>query len=108
ADWLDPVPSIAGLHLCALLRPEVSADLDRVLDRARESGVAAESLAAYCAGERPRAGLVLGYGAIRAEQVAEGLRLLGRCLESLAERKPGAAPVGQEGRSTSSRGPRFN
>jgi len=78
ARWLDPVPSAAGLHLCARLRPEVPVDPGRVLDRARQRGVAAESLAAYCAGQ-PQAGLVLGYGSIRTEHVAEGLRLLAAC-----------------------------
>ncbi|GAA3107168.1 PLP-dependent aminotransferase family protein [Streptosporangium carneum] len=78
ADWLDPVPSVAGLHLCALFRPDVSVDLDR----ARELGVAVESLAAYRADDATPSGLVIGYGAVRAEQVADGLRLLARCFES--------------------------
>ncbi|GAA3120928.1 hypothetical protein [Nonomuraea salmonea] len=39
-------------------------------------GLAVESLEAYC-GERPaQRGLVLGYGAIRTDAVAAGLRLL--------------------------------
>jgi GntR family transcriptional regulator/MocR family aminotransferase len=80
ADWLTPVPATAGLHLCARLNPGVPADLEKVQDRARRSGVAVETLAAYSAGEQPQAGLVLGYGSIPAERVAEGLRLLRRAL----------------------------
>jgi GntR family transcriptional regulator / MocR family aminotransferase len=81
ADWLTPVPSAAGLHLCARLKPGVSVDLANVLDRARAVGVAVESLAAYCASDRPQAGLVFGYGAIRAEQITEALQLLARCFQ---------------------------
>ncbi len=93
ADWLVPVPSAAGLHVCARLRPEVSVDLDAVLDRAREVGVVVESLAAYHVGDRPHAGLVLGYGAVRTERIAEGLRLLARCFAERAE--VAAVPVGE-------------
>ncbi|MCO5972328.1 PLP-dependent aminotransferase family protein [Actinoallomurus sp. WRP6H-15] len=77
ADWLTPVPSTAGLHLCARLRPGVRADLEQVHDRAGRLGVAVEPLAAYCA-DRPQPGLVLGYGMIPAERIGDGLRLLRR------------------------------
>ncbi|MER7213369.1 PLP-dependent aminotransferase family protein [Streptosporangium sp. NPDC000239] len=76
SDWFEPVPSAAGLHLCARLRPDVPVDLGRMSAEARASGVAVESLEAYCAEDRSRSGLVLGYGSIRAERVTEGLRLL--------------------------------
>jgi GntR family transcriptional regulator/MocR family aminotransferase len=78
APWLTPVPASAGLHVCARLRPGVPVDLDEVRVTALRSGVAVESLAAYCAEDRPQPGLVLGYGAIPTERVAEGLRLLHR------------------------------
>ncbi|WP_405804000.1 PLP-dependent aminotransferase family protein [Streptomyces sp. NBC_01187] len=78
ADWLDPVPSAAGLHLSARLRPDAAVDLAAVLDRAGASGIAVESLAAYTAGDRPQPGLALGYGAIATAHVTEGLELLAR------------------------------
>jgi GntR family transcriptional regulator/MocR family aminotransferase len=78
AAWLDPVPSAAGLHVCALLRTKASP----VVDRARALGVAVASLASYYASGPPRAGLVLGYGAIPTEHVAEGMRRLARCFTS--------------------------
>jgi GntR family transcriptional regulator/MocR family aminotransferase len=81
ADWLDPVPSSAGLHLCARLKPGTPVDLGMVRHKARELGVAVETLADYSAGDRPQAGLVLGYGAIRTERVPEGLRLLRSAFE---------------------------
>jgi GntR family transcriptional regulator/MocR family aminotransferase len=75
ATWLDPVPSAAGLHVCARLRPGAGVDIDGVLARAQAAGVAVESLAAYGG----PAGLVLGYGAVRTDAVAAGLRVLARC-----------------------------
>ncbi|MFF0577376.1 MocR-like pyridoxine biosynthesis transcription factor PdxR [Streptosporangium saharense] len=73
--WLDPVPSFAGLHLCVHLEEHA----EEVLERARLLGIAVEDLTAYHAEGEGRPGLVLGYGAIPAERVAEGLRLLRRC-----------------------------
>lgn len=75
AAWLDPVPSAAGLHLCARLRPGAPDIGERALDH----GVAVESLAKYCATDRVQPGLVLGYGSIPTEHIADGLRLLARC-----------------------------
>jgi GntR family transcriptional regulator/MocR family aminotransferase len=95
SDWLAPVPSTAGLHLCARLVPGVRVDISAVRDRARRRGVAVEDLAAYCAGE-PQAGLVLGYGLIPAERVTEGLRLVRRAFgeELTAGRGRPAGPSG--------------
>jgi GntR family transcriptional regulator/MocR family aminotransferase len=65
-----------GLHVCARPSPATPADLEKTIERARASGVAVENLAAYC-GERPtQQGLVIGYGAIPAEHVGEGLKRL--------------------------------
>ncbi|GAA3828319.1 PLP-dependent aminotransferase family protein [Sphaerisporangium flaviroseum] len=72
ADWLAPVPSVAGLHVCALVRPGASVDVGRWVDRALVAGVAVEDLARYGGPD----GLVLGYGAIRTADIADGLRLL--------------------------------
>ncbi|MDA0634979.1 PLP-dependent aminotransferase family protein [Nonomuraea sp. MCN248] len=67
-DRLRPVPSAAGLHLCARLAPGLSV-------RERD-GLRVERLEAYC-GETPaQLGLVIGYGAIHEEAVPAGLRLL--------------------------------
>ncbi|MFC4944121.1 PLP-dependent aminotransferase family protein [Pseudonocardia sp. GCM10023141] len=76
---LSPVPSAAGLHLCARLRPGVDVDLPRVVARAAEAGVGVESLADHCAATPPQEGLVLGYGAIDEDGVSEGLRRLAAC-----------------------------
>jgi GntR family transcriptional regulator/MocR family aminotransferase len=83
-EWLEPVPSAAGLHVAARLRPGASIDAARLVARARATGVAVESLSAYADGDDPRPGLALGYGAVRAADVPEGLRLLRRCFEAEA------------------------
>jgi GntR family transcriptional regulator/MocR family aminotransferase len=75
-DWLEPVPSAAGLHLCARLAPGAGVDLNRVTSRARGAGIAVDSLATYC-GEAPaQQGIVIGYGSIPPERIEPGLRLL--------------------------------
>ncbi|MBQ1066484.1 PLP-dependent aminotransferase family protein, partial [Micromonospora sp. D75] len=78
ADWLDPVPSTAGLHLCARLRPETGVDLPEVVARAAEAGVTVREIAGYRAGPPGPTGLVLGYGAVGTADVPDGLRLLAR------------------------------
>jgi GntR family transcriptional regulator/MocR family aminotransferase len=76
------VPSAAGLHVCALLRPGAAIDLEEVARRAEERGVAVRTLAGYCADEPPLQGLVIGYGAITRDRIPEGLRLLAECFRS--------------------------
>jgi hypothetical protein len=39
-------------------------------------------LSMFAVSEAPRAGIVLGYGAIRAEQIPEGLRRLRKCFDA--------------------------
>jgi GntR family transcriptional regulator/MocR family aminotransferase len=73
AGVLSVVPSAAGLHLATRLVAPV--DLDAVVARARTLGVDVPRLADYC-GERPQAGLVLGYGIIPAERIPEALHRL--------------------------------
>jgi GntR family transcriptional regulator / MocR family aminotransferase len=84
ADWLEPVPSAAGLHLCARLAPGAGVDLAAAAARAGEAGVAVHTLAGFrveagipaAAGGDARDGLVLGYGAVRPDRIMPGLRRL--------------------------------
>jgi GntR family transcriptional regulator/MocR family aminotransferase len=76
AAWLRPVPSAAGLHLCARLAPGAGVDLERVIARARDAGVGVDGLAAHCHEGPAQQGLVIGYGAIRPVLIDEGLRRL--------------------------------
>ncbi|MGY6651309.1 MocR-like pyridoxine biosynthesis transcription factor PdxR [Amycolatopsis sp. TRM77291] len=73
-DLLEVVPSSAGLHLCALLRPHSTVTVDGVVAEASRAGVAVESLATYGG---TRGGLVIGYGLVGSDRVDEGLARLG-------------------------------
>jgi len=76
---LRVVPSVADLHVTAEVAPGVSLDVDQFVRRAEARGIVVNTLADFSAEASPRAGLVLGYGAIPTENVDEGLRRLARC-----------------------------
>jgi len=78
AKWLAPVPSVTGMHLAATLRSR-SVKFERELaGRALAADVGFDRLSVYCT-TRPRAGIVLGYGAIAESNIDEGLRRLRHC-----------------------------
>ena len=70
---LTPVPSAGGLHLSALLvEREPSSDI-AITERVRELGVAILPLSRRFVDTPPRAGLMIGYGAISTDRIDEGL-----------------------------------
>jgi GntR family transcriptional regulator/MocR family aminotransferase len=79
--WLEVVPSVAGLHLFAQLRPEVPLRVSAVTDAAAAAGVGIQSVASFAtdaSSEQARRGFVLGYGAIDDDSIEAGLhRLVG-------------------------------
>jgi len=87
ARWLEPLPSIAGLHFATRLK--VHRDEDIVIARARAEGVRVNGLRPYYAGEPAMRGLALGYGEIRDASIEEGLRRLQRALAATASRRRG-------------------
>lgn len=72
ADWFDVVPSSAGLHLCARVRPHASVDVASVAAQARQAGIAVDELAGY----HGDPGLVFGYGGISHADIPAGLARL--------------------------------
>jgi GntR family transcriptional regulator/MocR family aminotransferase len=78
ARWLEPVASVAGLHLSAHLRPDAGVDAAAVVAHAGRAGIAVQALAEFCTAPPERDGLVIGYGSIRAGELPEALRLLAR------------------------------
>jgi GntR family transcriptional regulator/MocR family aminotransferase len=72
--WLDPIPSVAGLHVAAFAKPP--RDMDAVARRAREIGVGVYPLRPYYFGGTVKQGLLFGYGAIEEPEIAEGLSRL--------------------------------
>jgi GntR family transcriptional regulator / MocR family aminotransferase len=81
ARWLEPVPSVTGLHIAAMLRAGGVRREAELARRALAQGVGFDRLSVYCA-DRPQAGLVLGYGAIATDRIADALRRLLSCFES--------------------------
>ena len=79
AGALTVIPASAGLHLAVWLADR-ELDVAAICRDARGDGVAVQPLAPFYAG-RPRAGLVLGYGAIPRAAIAEGVRRLAACVQ---------------------------
>jgi GntR family transcriptional regulator/MocR family aminotransferase len=82
-ERLRLMPSSAGLHVCLDLPGCSPGAARRIRDAAAVSGVAIDTLDEYCT-EQPREGLVLGFGAIAAEQIPDGLRLLRAAVRRVA------------------------
>lgn len=76
AGWLEPVPSVAGLHVCARLASGARVDLADVVRRAAGAGVAVTELARFCGEEPAQRGLVIGYGAIPIDQIPHGMSMI--------------------------------
>jgi GntR family transcriptional regulator / MocR family aminotransferase len=81
SDHLEVVPSAAGLHVCALAPGLAVGTIAAVVRRASAAGVEALPLAMFAVDEPPRAGLVLGYGAIPTDRIEEGLSRLRSALD---------------------------
>nr|WP_230416614.1 PLP-dependent aminotransferase family protein [Micromonospora tarapacensis] len=89
AHLLEPLPSVAGLHMTAWLRtPMGPADGgDRAADqvvaaRCRRAGLGLYPVSDFGSSGTVQPGLVLGYGAIDLNRIDKGLDLLRRCLEA--------------------------
>jgi GntR family transcriptional regulator/MocR family aminotransferase len=81
ADHLEVVPSVAGLHVSALARTASVEQVEATARRAADVGVEVQRLASFALEAPARPGLVLGYGAIAAARIEEGLRRLRDCFE---------------------------
>ena len=74
--WLQPIPSIAGLHLSAYA--DASVDVAALVDLARRNEVGVLSLRPFHIGATSRQGLVFGYGAIDEAAIGEACARLKR------------------------------
>ena len=82
AEHLELIPSTTGLHLTTLAR-RMSADrIAEIARRAADRGVAVQVLSIFAVSAIPRAGVMLGYGAIPTADIEEGLHLLRACFDS--------------------------
>ena len=71
---LEVIPTMAGLHVTALLKSPI--DLDQLVKTAREQKVGIYNLREFYMGEEERPGLIFGYGAIDEPRIVEGLTRL--------------------------------
>jgi GntR family transcriptional regulator/MocR family aminotransferase len=79
AGRLEVIPSAAGLHVTALAPAAFPDEIAAVLQRASDAGVELHDLSRFSTDTPPRAGVVLGYGAIATAGIEEGLRRLRSC-----------------------------
>ena len=73
-EWLEPIPSIAGLHLSAFASP--AADVPALMDLARRHDVGMFALRGLYVGAAARQGFAFGYGAIAERAIAEAFARL--------------------------------
>ncbi|MBS0395639.1 MAG: PLP-dependent aminotransferase family protein, partial [Proteobacteria bacterium] len=73
AGQLEPLPSVAGLHVAARLLDHAETD---AIARARAAGVGLGALAPCYAGDRRQPGVLLGFGNVDERRIGEGLRRL--------------------------------
>jgi GntR family transcriptional regulator/MocR family aminotransferase len=83
-EYLDLVPSAAGLHLSV----RSAVDTHEVARRVASAGVAVEPLDRYCFEQPARSGFVIGYGLIAADRIEPGLQHLLSTLQSVAGSPP--------------------
>jgi GntR family transcriptional regulator/MocR family aminotransferase len=81
AHWLTPLPSAAGLHIAALLRPGLPEAT--IVARARELEVSVHSLGPYFASRPSASALLFGYGNLEEPGIREGLRRLVKVMARL-------------------------
>jgi GntR family transcriptional regulator/MocR family aminotransferase len=80
-QWLELVPSVAGLHLAARhhphrTSPQSTLAMDDVVRRANAAGIAISTLTETYADTPPQPGLVLGYGGIAQRDIMPALHRL--------------------------------
>lgn len=78
AEWLEPIPSLYGMHIAAWARPGV--DLESAVERLADRSIRLHTLARYHLRPPRRQGLVLGYGGVDLPEIEQGLAALRRLL----------------------------
>jgi GntR family transcriptional regulator / MocR family aminotransferase len=74
SNWLEPIPSLYGMHVAAWARDGV--DLDAAVQALAGRSVKIHTLGRYHLMKSPRSGLVFGYGAVGLPEIERGLALL--------------------------------
>jgi GntR family transcriptional regulator/MocR family aminotransferase len=74
SDWLEPIPSLYGMHVAAWARDGV--DLDAAVQALAGRAVKIHTLGRYQVRTSRRSGLVFGYGAVDLPEIEHGLAAL--------------------------------
>jgi GntR family transcriptional regulator / MocR family aminotransferase len=74
SDWLEPIPSLYGMHFAAWSRDGI--DLDAAVQALADRAVKIHTLGRYHLTQSPRSGLVFGYGAVDLPEIERGLAAL--------------------------------
>ncbi|MEP6731893.1 MAG: PLP-dependent aminotransferase family protein [bacterium] len=74
SDWLEPIPSLYGMHVAAWARDGV--DLDAAVQAIDGRTVRIHTLHRYHLKQAPRPGLVFGYGVVDLPEIERGLAAL--------------------------------
>ena len=82
--YLALIPSTTGVHVAAIAHGWTPAEIDAVQAHAADRDVAVQVLSSFSDAATPLAGIVLGYGAIAADAIEEGLRRLRGCFRRVA------------------------
>jgi GntR family transcriptional regulator/MocR family aminotransferase len=83
-EWLEPVPSAAGLHLSARIRR--AADAPRILAAARRHLPGVQPWSTFALRPRAAEGLTLGFGLADVPAIERALRALRQSLLKTAPR----------------------
>jgi GntR family transcriptional regulator/MocR family aminotransferase len=74
SDWLDPIPSLYGMHVAAMA--DTSVNLELVAAALLRQNVRMHTFSRYFLGPQTRRGLIFGYGTADLAQIRRGLLLL--------------------------------
>jgi GntR family transcriptional regulator/MocR family aminotransferase len=88
-DWLEVVPSAAGLHVCTFLRDPGLDDV-AIAEQAHAARVFVDPLSIRYRAQPPRHGLAFGVGGIRREAIAPALAALRGVLSASRPARPAA------------------
>jgi GntR family transcriptional regulator/MocR family aminotransferase len=82
ADWLEPIPSLYGMHVAAWARDGVN--LDAAVKDLSGRAIKIHTLERYYAGDSRRPGLVFGYGAVGLPEIERARATLRKSLGTCA------------------------
>jgi GntR family transcriptional regulator / MocR family aminotransferase len=85
--FLQPVRSVAGLHLAGFLPPIIP--VDEIISRAAATGVGLYALAPFYQ-THARTGLMFGFGSCTVDDISEGIRRVGNVCKAMGLVKDGA------------------